>query len=355
MRKLLRIVFETIAVVLIVLINYCDLTVGDWRDPYYGPFQPPTKKTTTTPKPRPQPIQRRISQRDAVKFFLYPNPGNLNYKEEIVVGNNVSLSSYNPNYYPILLIHGYMQNFTNRYPQRTKDAYLRMGFKSNIILVDWAGYSQPDLGRIANMAVGYPRAVKHVPRIGKRVSTLLMFLITERVLKDPTSIHMVGFSLGAEIAGVAGYHVKRSTGQLVGRITALEPGGISYHHTNPRDRLDKSDANFVDVMHTAARSFRANSIGHVDFYPNGGGPTQPGCTMLDMVQDIPGMQGSCAHGRAWEYFTDSVYNKKLYACQSTSYMMYKMKNYCTKPVAFGQAKGDYFLDVVHKDSHQATR
>lgn len=59
--------------------------------------------------------------------------------------------------------------------------------------------------------------------------------------------------------------MKRNTGQLVGRITALEPGGVTYHYSNPRDRLDKSDANFVDVMHTASR-VRSNSIGHVDFY-----------------------------------------------------------------------------------------
>lgn len=58
--------------------------------------------------------------------------------------------------------------------------------------------------------------------------------------------------------------MKRNTGQLIGRITALEPGGLSYHYNNPRDRLDKSDATFVDVMHTSSRV--RNSIGHVDFY-----------------------------------------------------------------------------------------
>lgn len=78
-------------------------------------------------------------------------------------------------------------------------AYLRMGFKSNIILVDWSGFSQPELGRIASLAMGYPRAVKNVPAIGKQVSAFLMFLITERVLKDPTRVHIVGFSLGAEV------------------------------------------------------------------------------------------------------------------------------------------------------------
>ncbi len=92
-----------------------------------------------------------------------------------------------------------MKKFRDKYFNILFLAYLRMGFKTNVILVDWAGFAQPDLGRIANMAMGYPRAVKHAPRIGKRVSNFLMFLITERVLKDPTRVHLVGFSLGAEV------------------------------------------------------------------------------------------------------------------------------------------------------------
>jgi hypothetical protein len=48
------------------------------------------------------------------------------YKEEIVVGNNASLSSYRSDYYPIVLIHGYMQNYSNTYPQRTKDGNLKI-------------------------------------------------------------------------------------------------------------------------------------------------------------------------------------------------------------------------------------
>jgi hypothetical protein len=44
-----------------------------------------------------------------------------NYMEEIVVGNNASLSRYRKEKYPIILIHGYLQNHTNLYPQRTKE------------------------------------------------------------------------------------------------------------------------------------------------------------------------------------------------------------------------------------------
>lgn len=65
---------STICVLIFVsLSGFCNC---DWRDPYFGPYQPVTKKTTTTPKPKttPPPMQRRHTERDAVKFFLYPYP-----------------------------------------------------------------------------------------------------------------------------------------------------------------------------------------------------------------------------------------------------------------------------------------
>lgn len=42
-------------------------------------------------------------------------------------------------------------------------------------------------------------------------------------------------------------------------------------------KLDPSDANFVDVIHTSAGSFgKIEATGHVDFYVNGGF-MQPAC------------------------------------------------------------------------------
>lgn len=44
------------------------------------------------------------------------------------------------------------------------------------------------------------------------------------------------------------------------------------------DRLDITDALFVDVIHTAVGAAGYGApIGHVDFYPNSGKPPQPGC------------------------------------------------------------------------------
>ena len=45
--------------------------------------------------------------------------------------------------------------------------------------------------------------------------------------------------------------------------------------------LDKSDALFVDVIHTDAEEFGITKpIGHADFYPNEGTSPQPGCNNI---------------------------------------------------------------------------
>ncbi|CAF2743646.1 unnamed protein product [Lepeophtheirus salmonis] len=67
--------------------------------------------------------------------------------------------------------------------------------------------------------------------------------------------------------------------------TRLDPAGPSFREHNTSFRLDKSDADFVDVIHTNGVYFTKGGIGllevsgHVDFYPFGG-ETQPYCNNL---------------------------------------------------------------------------
>ena len=68
--------------------------------------------------------------------------------------------------------------------------------------------------------------------------------------------HIIGHSLGAHIAGYAGeklISMSRETGKL-GRITALDPAQPLFQNTPEFVRLDPGDAEFVDVIHTDAKS-----------------------------------------------------------------------------------------------------
>lgn len=72
---------------------------------------------------------------------------------------------------------------------------------------------------------------------------------------------------GAHIAGYAGART-----QNLGRITGLDPAGPYFENTDTVVRLDKTDAKFVDVIHTDGASTLQLGLGlmqmsgHVDFY-----------------------------------------------------------------------------------------
>lgn len=81
--------------------------------------------------------------------------------------------------------------------------------------------------------------------------------------------------------GYAGSYTK----YRVNRITGLDPARPAFEDCiGPENHLDDTDANFVDVIHSCAGylGFR-KPIGMVDFYPNGGGPPQPGCKELSQI------------------------------------------------------------------------
>ena len=85
---------------------------------------------------------------------------------------------------------------------------------------------------------------------------------------------VIGASLGAQVAGYVGSYLD---GRLA-RITGLDPSGPLFHSVPRSDRLDWTDARFVDVIHTAGKWVGNDEIiGHADFFPNNGRAPQPGC------------------------------------------------------------------------------
>ena len=70
----------------------------------------------------------------------------------------------------------------------------------------------------------------------------------------------------------------------------LDPARPGFDHEDPVGRLDQSDADFVDVIHTDAGTTLMKGglglerrCGHVDFYPNGG-ESQHGCDYIDNLK-----------------------------------------------------------------------
>ncbi|GIY63952.1 lipase member H [Caerostris extrusa] len=96
-------------------------------------------------------------------------------------------------------------------------------------------------------------------------------------------------------------------------ITGLDPATYLFSTASPRAKLDRSDATFVDVIHTDGGGIgMVEPVGHVDFYPNGG-KIQKGCTASNSLRAllekgvVEGVRNViCSHMRAPLLFTDTI-------------------------------------------------
>ncbi|XP_037920542.1 uncharacterized protein LOC119657613 isoform X2 [Hermetia illucens] len=174
-----------------------------------------------------------------------------------------------------------------------------------VICVDWEnGATLPN----------YVRAAANTRLVGKQLAMLLRNLQEHKGL-NLAKTHIIGFSLGAHAAGFAG-------AELPGlkRITGLDPAGPLFESQHPKVRLDNTDAEFVDVIHSNGENLILGGLGSwqpmgdVDFYPNGG-RVQTGCSNLFVgaITDFVWSQAAevegrslCNHRRAYKFFIDSV-------------------------------------------------
>ncbi|XP_071443184.1 pancreatic lipase-related protein 2-like [Hetaerina americana] len=259
--------------------------------------------------------------------------------EEAVIRMNTSIPT-------MIIIHGFLESYDAVAIKGLLNAVSRKG-KWNVVVVDWrklsAGPWYPwallntrAAGRyvasfIDSMAAaieeGSKRTINDIPR-AKR-STASSFL------KD---LHIVGFSLGAQVAGIAGHHI---TSGRVGRITGLDPAYPLIELLGPKsEQLDQSDAEFVDVIHTSGGAYGVPyAVGHADFFPNSGQGVQPGCNALLFPRNtgdnghpcLPanpefpsateqsetphhcyGVTLVCSHWRAWRFFSESILDEQSF-------------------------------------------
>ena len=125
----------------------------------------------------------------------------------------------------------------------------------------------------------YLQNITFYRKVGYAVAQFILKLHSEEGV-SLNKIHVLGASLGGQVAGFVGYY---TNGQL-GRITGFDPSGPLFHVVNASDRLDKSDAQFVDIIHTAGKWVGNDDLqGHIDFFPNSGRAPQPGCADKESV------------------------------------------------------------------------
>lgn len=91
--------------------------------------------------------------------------------------------------------------------------------------------------------------------IGKQLAILIENLRKYKGL-DLSRVHIIGFSLGAHVSGFAGAELPG-----LSRITGLDPAGPLFESQHPKARLDSTDANFIDVIHSNGENLILGGLG----------------------------------------------------------------------------------------------
>ncbi|XP_073946865.1 pancreatic triacylglycerol lipase-like [Choristoneura fumiferana] len=249
----------------------------------------------------------RPDSSDAVNthFFFYSRQQP--YRCQVLPGQQFGLEwvDFKPNRRTIMIVHGFMSHSNASWVHDMALSFLKWE-DVNVLTVDWSG---------GGNTWKYWRAVANTRRVGSDVVQFLKRLIalTGARMSD---FHFIGHSLGAHICSFVSFHLGG-----VSRITGLDPAQPCFRTSDISERLDKSDADFVDVIHTNGRLLKKigfglpEPTGHADFYPNGG-MQQPGChdngtkSLWSSFVPFPSQlqQAICSHGRAYLLFTESLIN-----------------------------------------------
>ncbi|XP_014216721.1 inactive pancreatic lipase-related protein 1-like [Copidosoma floridanum] len=219
-----------------------------------------------------------------ILFFLYTRENGDNH-QKLMVGDKKLLqqSSYNISRPTKLITHGWTEDETLGSCSMPRRGFLSHG-DYNVITVDWGSYSK----------TLYKLAAARVKATGQYVSEMIKFLVSQG--SDIKQMSLVGHSLGAHIMGLAAHELSPKVAHLVG----LDPARPGFELNGAGGRIHYTDADYVEIIHTNALGLGLEfSIGHVDYWPNGGF-RQPGCG-LDII-------GRCAHSRSYMYYAESLKN-----------------------------------------------
>lgn len=173
-----------------------------------------------------------------------------------------------------IVIHGFGGGRNLSPSTDLRDAYFQRG-EYNIIIVDYSrAVREPCLSQM-----------EWAPRFGSLcIAQLVKYIANHPRGVRPDKMHFIGYSVGAHIAGLIANQLTPEDGKI-GRITGLDPTIFFYSTTNNTRDLDKSDAHFVDVIHTGAGILgQWSPSGHADFYVNGG-TSQPGCASSTLFSE----------------------------------------------------------------------
>lgn len=163
-----------------------------------------------------------------------------------------------------MLTFGWNINPSDEGPQALINAYLLRKSEFNVLYLDWSAFAKCMM------------IFDVVSRINPVANTTLKLLQGNSNFNAANS-HFIGEGFGALVLGSVARKLK-----TLNRLTALDSANFfnvlnMAFKMNKVDKIQVSDAKFVDTIHTNDDALGDAAIkGHVNFYPSGG-KKQPGC------------------------------------------------------------------------------
>lgn len=227
----------------------------------------------------------------------------------------------------VMYFHGYIESPEVESVHVIVDAYQKRG-DHNLIVLDWT-----------NLADGsyLLEAVPNCLKLGQKLGKVILNMVNYGL--DVEKLHIVGHSLGAQLAGYAGRTVISQSDKKIKlkRISALDPAFPPFYPGLFVTHLSDKDADFVDVIHTDAWLYGAPvSTGTADFWPNNGKTLQPGCPKRNYKPLTD--NDLCSHRRSWWFWAESVAERGTQCFHSVR---------CKSWGDFKEGKVDRSAQVVH--------
>ena len=230
-----------------------------------------------------------------------------------------NLKSHKETQKVVIITHGFLNNFETKWLHKMQIAIQSIEKGTAVIILGWSIHGWCDLCH-------YPQNAANTRYVSQALFQIMDNLHTE--FGRPLYTHCIGHSLGAHICGLTGKLLKSSSKTPnFNRISGMDPAGPYFfnnipgypHNVTSASRLDATDADFVDVIHTDGKVHKfwflfmsvdfqqygtLEPCGDVDFYPGsaltGYGCHQPGCTILQNIFK------ACSHARGHEYYMASI-------------------------------------------------
>ncbi|KAG4066685.1 hypothetical protein HA402_007321 [Bradysia odoriphaga] len=232
--------------------------------------------------------------------FFYGNNVNANQTyqltEAVQILQHLKFNRYQNT---VLYIHGFVESPLSGTVQSIVNAYIARR-TYNILVLDWS----------ALVNGSYVTAVTNSIEVGPTIASILINLFSKGL--KPWSLHIVGHSLGGQLAGIIGRSVIQLSANKIKlrRISALDPAFPGFYPpSNITKPIDVNDAYLVDVIHTDAENYGSPVYtGCVDFVVNSGTRFQPGCPVGNFT--ALSSEDTCSHQRSVAYWAESVANRR---------------------------------------------